>query len=173
MTLIPPWAKVLAALVLVALIFGAGWMVRGWRADAAISAIKTANALEQKRLSDAATEASEKARKIEKDWQGKLAERDDQHLKEMQDAKQENERLRASVDAGVVQLRIRAKCPATAAGNVRNAAPAPGVDDGSTVELDAGSRQHYFALRAGIQHDREMILGLQGYVRDVCLTPRQ
>lgn len=173
MTLIPTWAKALAAFVLVALIFGAGWMVRGWRADAEISRIKAADALEQKRLSDAATEASEKARKTEKDWQAKLAERDEQHLKEMQNAKQENERLRAAVDAGVVQLRVRAKCPAAPASVVRSAAPAPGVDDGGTVELDAGARQHYFALRAGIKRDREMILGLQDYVRDVCLTPRQ
>ncbi|ACR15068.1 Rz-like phage lysis protein [Burkholderia phage BcepIL02] len=171
--MIPTQAKAIAALAVAALLFGAGWMVRGWRADAEVSALKADHALEAKRLSDAATEASEKARQIESDWQQSVAELDRQHTKEMQDAKQENERLRAAVDAGAVQLRVRAKCPAAPARDVRGAAAAPGVDDDGTVELDAGARQHYFALRDGIKHDREVILGLQGYVRDVCLAPRQ
>ena len=155
-----------------ALLFGAGWMVRGWRADAEISALNASHAREKQELSDAATEASEKARKTEADWKRSVEELDRKHLKEMEDAKQENERLRAAVDAGTVQLRIRAKCPAGSAGVPRPAGAASSVDAG-TIELDAGARQHYFALRAGIEHDRQMILGLQTYVRDVCLAPRE
>jgi prophage endopeptidase len=171
-----PWA-VLGAIVAAAACLAAGmWVgvdVEHARRVAEVNALKAQYALEKKALSDAATEASEKARKIEADWQQSVADLDRQHTKEMQDAKQENERLRAAVDAGAVQLRVRAKCPAAPAGDVRSAAAAAGVDDDGTVELDAGARQHYFALRDGIKHDREVILGLQGYVRDVCLAPRQ
>jgi prophage endopeptidase len=173
--MIPPQVKLIASLVgaalLVAILFGAGWTVRGWRADAAIEQIKAEDAATAKRLSDAATEASEQARQTERQWVQKVSDLDEQHAKELNDAKQENDRLRAAVDAGSVRLRVHAKCVAAAASSsVPASAAAASVDDGSTVELDAGARQDYFALRAGIEHDQKLILGLQSYVRGVCLA---
>jgi prophage endopeptidase len=163
-------ASLVGAALVIALLFGAGWTVRGWRADAAINELKAQQVSDLKKLSDAAEAASEKARHTEEQWQQNVADLDAQHAKELNDAKQENDRLRAAVDAGTVQLRVHAKCSAVS-NSVPASAAASGVADGSTVELDSAARQDYFALRAAIKHDQAEILGLQDYVRGVCLAP--
>lgn len=162
--------RLIAVAVVAFLLAGAGWMARGWQADADIWQLKEEHARDLKAISDKATEAAETARQQEENWQAKVAELDRKHSEEMQNAKQENDRLRAAVDDGAVRLRVRASCPASS-GNMPNSTAAAGKPDGASVELDASARPDYFALRSGIEADREKIIGLQRYITDVCQAP--
>ncbi|MBK5525327.1 lysis protein [Pseudomonas sp. TH06] len=93
-----------------------------------------------------------------------LAERDaidQRNTKELTDALTENKRLRRSVGDGTGRLHVRAICPA-AAGTAR-------VADARRAELAADARPDYFTLRDQLALSRQMILGLQQYVRGVCL----
>lgn len=151
-------------------LFGVGWTVRGWRADAQINALKTSHVVQLKRLSDEAISASESARRLEEKWQKSNAALTQRYVQEMSDEKEENKRLHAAVDAGAVQLRIHARCP-TDRSEVPQTASSSNMADGSAIELDASARKSYFVLRGSIQHDQQMIFGLQQYVRDICFTP--
>lgn len=97
-----------------------------------------------------------------------LADRDAIDLKrtlELNDERTKNSGLRLAVDAGLSRLRLNATCstPATPA------ASAGGVADAATAELTADARQNYFTLRDQLALSRQMILGLQDHVRQVCL----
>ncbi|MGP3790293.1 lysis protein [Pseudomonas sp. B392_1p] len=86
---------------------------------------------------------------------------DTKHTKELDDAKADNDRLRAAVAAGQQRLRVNATCPATSSSGR--------VVDAGTAELTPQARQDYFALRDELALSRQMILGLQDYVGTVCL----
>ncbi|PTT69343.1 lysis protein [Pseudomonas sp. HMWF007] len=99
-----------------------------------------------------------------------LAERDaidQRNTKELTDALTENKRLRRSVGDGTGRLHVRAICPA--AGSVPAAAGTARVADAGRAELAADARPDYFTLRDQLALSRQMILGLQQYVRGVCL----
>lgn len=98
-----------------------------------------------------------------------LAERDaidQRNTKELTDALTENERLRRAVSDGSGRLLVRAACPA--GGSVPATAGAARVVDAERPELAADARPDYFTLRDQLALSRQMILGLQQYVRDVC-----
>ncbi|TMU70536.1 lysis protein [Pseudomonas fluorescens] len=97
-----------------------------------------------------------------------LAERDaidQRNTKELTDALTENERLRRAIGDGTGRLHVRATCPA--AGSVPAAGTAR-VADAGRAELAADARPDYFTLRNQLALSRQMILGLQQYVRGVC-----
>ena len=97
-----------------------------------------------------------------------LADRDAIDLKrtlELNDERTKNNDLRLAVDAGISRLRLNATCSAPAT----PAASAGGVADAATAELTADARQDYFTLRDQLALSRQMILGLQDHVRQVCL----
>ncbi len=104
-----------------------------------------------------------------------LAERDEidqRNTTELNNALTENDRLRRSVDDGTDRLRIRATCPAS--GSVSATAKAPGLADAGSAELAADARLDYFTLRDQLALSRQMILGLQDYIRQVVQrTPAQ
>ncbi|MDL5601655.1 lysis protein [Bacillus subtilis] len=91
---------------------------------------------------------------------------DQRNTKELTDARTENERLRRAVDDGSRRLRIRATCPVS--GSVSAAAGPGRVADAGTAELAADARPDYFTLRDQLAQSRQMIVGLQQYVRGVC-----
>ncbi|WP_434707782.1 lysis protein [Pseudomonas sp. R1-1] len=98
-----------------------------------------------------------------------LAERDaidQRNTKELTDALTENERLRRAVSDGSGRLLVRATCPAT--GSVPAAAGTARMADAGRAELAADARPDYFTLRNQLALSRQMILGLQQYVRGVC-----
>ncbi|WP_025111127.1 lysis protein [Pseudomonas sp. H1h] len=98
-----------------------------------------------------------------------LAERDaidQRNTKELTDARTENERLRRAVDDGTRRLRIRATCPAS--GSLPTATGPGRVADAGTAELAPDARPDYHTLRDQHALSRQMILGLQQYVRGVC-----
>jgi prophage endopeptidase len=97
-----------------------------------------------------------------------LAARDDIDRTRTQDlnhARTEIDTLRLAVADGRQRLRINATC--SAAGTEK--ASAGGVADAGTAELAADARPDYFTLRDQLALSKQMILGLQDYVHQVCL----
>ncbi|CAI8979570.1 prophage endopeptidase [Pseudomonas sp. IT-P100] len=90
-----------------------------------------------------------------------------QRTQELTNARTEIETLRAAVDDGRQRLRIKATCSATAPANAN--AGAGSVADAGTAELAADARSDYFTLRDQLALSKQMILGLQDYVHQVCL----
>ncbi|MFK3970200.1 lysis system i-spanin subunit Rz [Pseudomonas sp. NPDC087358] len=89
---------------------------------------------------------------------------DQQHTKELNLANAQILDLRRDVDDGRQRLLIRATCrPAPAA----NATGTTGVADAGSAELAADARSDYFTLRGQLALSRQMILGLQDYIRQV------
>jgi len=155
-------AKAIVALVAAALLFGAGWMVRGWRADAAISTI-TAD------YDRRAVDASEKARQAEERMRGKVAELD-QLQKDIEHAKAENASLRADLASGNKRVLVRASCPAS--GGVPETSGAARVDDAAGyAELDGKVAERLFGIAGDGDSEIRKLNALQQYVREVCLAP--
>ena len=97
-----------------------------------------------------------------------LAARDAIDLKrtlELDHERASNLELRRAVDDGRQRLRVNATC--SAAGTAK--ASAGGVADADTAELAADARSDYFTLRDQLALSKQMILGLQDYVHQVCL----
>ena len=97
-----------------------------------------------------------------------LADRDAIDLKrtlELDHERASNLELQRSVDDRRQRLRINATC--SAAGTEKTSAG--GVADAKTAELAADARPDYFTLRDQLSLSKQMILGLQDYVHQVCL----
>ena len=97
-----------------------------------------------------------------------LAERDaidQRNTQELIDARTKNDRLRGAVDDGTGRLHVRAAC--SAGGSVPATAGAARVVDAERRELAADARPDYFTLRDQLALSRQMILGLQDYIRQV------
>lgn len=97
-----------------------------------------------------------------------LADRDAIDLKrtlELADERASNLELRQSVDDRRQRLRINATC--SAAGPEK--ASSGGVADAAAAELATDARPDYFTLRDQLALSKQMILGLQDYVHQVCL----
>jgi prophage endopeptidase len=96
-----------------------------------------------------------------------LAARDQLDLKHMQELNRANTEildLRRDVDDGRKRLSVRATCrPAAHAGTTS----AAGVADAGSAELAADARPDYFTLRGQLALSKQMILGLQDYIRQV------
>lgn len=89
-----------------------------------------------------------------------LSELDRKNTEALNNAREENDRLAAAVDAGNKRVYVKASCPKPTASSVAN---------GNAAELDSVARQDYFRLRKQMIEVRQQVLGLQDYVRDVCL----
>lgn len=89
---------------------------------------------------------------------------DQQHTEELSHARAENDRLRADVAAGSRRLLVKAACQAVPADS-----GTAGVADAGAAELAADARPDYHALRNELALSRQMVLGLQQYVREVCV----
>ncbi|MDF2640959.1 MAG: lysis protein [Pseudomonas sp.] len=83
---------------------------------------------------------------------------------ELTDARTEIDALRLDVADGRQRLRVKATCSTPS-----NATGAGGVADAGTAELAADARPDYFTLRDQLALSKQMILGLQDYVSQVCL----
>lgn len=81
----------------------------------------------------------------------------------------ETKRLQRAVADRDQRLLVHATCPA-----VSGAAGTAGLADAGAAELTADARSAYFTLRDELARSREMILGLQDYIRRVVQdTPAQ
>jgi prophage endopeptidase len=84
---------------------------------------------------------------------------------ELNHARTEIDTLRLAVADGRQRLRIKATCSVT----TPDTTGAGGVADAGTAELAADARPDYFTLRDQLALSKQMILGLQDYVHQVCL----
>lgn len=89
-----------------------------------------------------------------------LSELDRKNTEALNNAREENDRLAAAVDNGNKRVYVKASCPKPTSASVVN---------GSAAELDRIARQDYFRLRKQMIEVRQQVVGLQDYVRDVCL----
>lgn len=89
-----------------------------------------------------------------------LSELDRKNTEALNNAREENDRLAAAVNSGNRRVYVKASCPKPTS---------TGVANGSAAELDSVARQDYFRLRKQMIEVRQQVLGLQDYVRDVCL----
>ncbi|NAO27675.1 lysis protein [Pseudomonas syringae pv. dysoxyli] len=97
---------------------------------------------------------------------------DTHHTEELNRARAQINTLQLAVADGRYRLRIKAFCPAMpgAAGTTGTT----GLADAGSAELAADARSDYFTLRDELALSRQMILGLQDYIRQVVQrTPAQ
>lgn len=90
---------------------------------------------------------------------------DRNRTQELNDARTEIDTLRLDVADGRQRLRFKATCRVT----TPDTTGAGGVADAGTAELAADARSDYFTLRDQLALSKQMILGLQDYVHQVCL----
>ncbi|HIB5183213.1 TPA: lysis protein [Escherichia coli] len=124
------------------------------------------NAITYKAQRDNVSEKLNQATAIITDMQIRqrdVAALDAKYLKELADAKAENDALRDDVAAGRRRLHIKAICP-----SVREATIASGVDDASSPRLTDTAQRDYFVLRERIETITNQLNGLQEYVRSQC-----
>jgi prophage endopeptidase len=94
---------------------------------------------------------------------------DTQRTEALTRAFNETKRLQRAVADRDQRLLVHATCSV-----VPNAAGTAGLADAGTAELTADARSAYFTLRDELARSRQMILGLQDYIRRVVLgTPAQ
>ena len=148
----PPVIPILVAL---AVGFGTGWTVNGWRGQAKWSEREAA-------WSAATATAVMQAREREQVLADAIAIIDAENTTERTKAHAENDRLRAAVDAGAQRLHVRATCPAA---DVPATTSGAGVDHGAGAELAADARPDYFALRAGLIDVERRLAACQGILR--------
>ena len=99
-----------------------------------------------------------------------LAARDANDLKhtlELNDALDHNKSLQRAVDDGRQRLLVKAHCPTAVPG----ATSTGGMADAGPAELAADARSDYFTLRNQLALTRQMVLGLQDYIRTVVQRP--
>lgn len=165
------WAVIGLSLALAAALGVAGVQtVRLAGAEAAHSATKAKHADVLRGISDLTTKAAQAVAADQAANQKKLAQIDEERTKEKTHAITENDRLRRAVVDGTRRLRIAASCPARG-GDVPAPASAAGMDAPATVELAPEAGQAVLDLRADLIAERAALIGLQGYVRELCLSP--
>jgi len=131
--------KVYASLIALALGFGGGWMVNGWRLDAKAQAERLGAAKATIRLTDG------------------LAATNDENLAKLEKSQNETNRLRDCLRTGTCGLRIHTICPTTA--------PSASVDTGEGAELAEPARRAYFALRDAIDKHQAQLDACQDQLR--------
>lgn len=155
------WLYPLAAVLLLAGGFGAGWTVQGWHLGERIAGIERDHVA-------AAQQAEAAARKAEAALQAQVAAIDKDKTEEVEDAREQNRRLAAAVAAGDRRLRVqvRSACP----GGVPQPANGAGLGAVAAAELGPDARQAYLALRAGLIETEGRLSACQGILRQ--LAPR-
>ncbi|CAM6936115.1 lysis protein [Escherichia coli] len=89
---------------------------------------------------------------------------DAKYLKELADAKAENDALRDDVAAGRRRLHIKAVCQ-----SVREATTASGVDNATSPRLADTAERDYFTLRERLMTMQMQLEGAQQYITEQCL----
>ena len=96
-----------------------------------------------------------------------VADIDAKYTRELTDAKATIDQLERRVIAGNQRLRVNASCK-----SVSNITTASSLDDASRAGLTDTAQRDYFTLRKRIETARSQIAGLQDYIRNVCLAPK-
>ncbi|WP_420029706.1 lysis protein [Moellerella wisconsensis] len=92
-----------------------------------------------------------------------LHELDTKHTTELTNAKAEIDQLRIAAERNPERVYIRASCPKNEANSTAS------LDDGATARPTDTAIGNYWLLRQRIAESKQMILGLQDYIRTECL----
>ncbi|MEY0031252.1 lysis protein [Providencia rettgeri] len=92
-----------------------------------------------------------------------LHELDTKHTTELTNAKAEIDQLRIAAERNPERVYIRASCPKVETNSTS------GLDDGATARPTDSAIGNYWLLRQRIAESKQMILGLQDYIRTECL----
>ncbi|WP_272572425.1 lysis protein [Providencia sp. PROV258] len=91
-----------------------------------------------------------------------LHELDTKHTTELTNAKAEIDQLRIAAERNPERVYIRASCPKGETNSTSS------VDDGTTARPTDSAVRNYWLLRQRIAESKQMILGLQDYIRTEC-----
>ncbi|MBI6732301.1 lysis protein [Pseudomonas amygdali] len=125
-------------------------------------------------LADATAElhTEREAARLARDQLAARDQLDTHHTEELNRARAQINTLQLAVADGSYRLRIKAFCPAMP--GTAGTAGTTGLADAGSAELAADARSDYFTLRDELALSRQMILGLQDYIRQVVQrTPAQ
>ncbi|BBG61281.1 lysis protein [Providencia rustigianii] len=103
---------------------------------------------------------------INKDYEKRintLHKLDTKHTQELTNAKAEIDQLRIAAKRNPERVYIRASCPKGDANSTSD------MDDGATARPTDSAIRNYWLLRQRIAESKQMILGLQDYIRTECL----
>lgn len=103
--------------------------------------------------------------KINKDYQERvqaLHELDIRHTQELANAKIEIDELRVAAERNPERVYIKASCPKVETDSTS------GLDDATTARPTDSAIRNYWLLRERIAESKQMILGLQDYIRTEC-----
>ncbi|MEQ5183161.1 lysis protein [Providencia alcalifaciens] len=92
-----------------------------------------------------------------------LHELDTKHTTELTNAKAEINQLRIAAERNPERVYIKASC------KKNEGTTAPGLDDGITARPTDSAIGNYWLLRQRVAESKQMILGLQDYIRTECL----
>ncbi len=93
-----------------------------------------------------------------------LHELDIKHTQELTNAKAEIDQLRIAAERNPERVYIRASCPK---GETDSSS---GLDDGATARPTDSAIGNYWLLRERIAESKQMILGLQDYIKEECVN---
>lgn len=103
---------------------------------------------------------------INKDYQSRITrlnQLDIRHSQELASAKNEIDTLRNAVNSGSKRVYIKAECPKSTTTSTAS------MDDATTARPTDSAIGNYWLLRQRIAESKQMILGLQDYIRTECL----
>ncbi len=125
--------------------------------------VKRINTLTEKNKELTATLEEQKA--INTDYQvriERLNQLDTRHTQELDNAKNEINRLRDISERNPERVYIKANCPKSTSN------PTTSLDDANTARPTDTAIRNYWLLRERIAQSEQVILGLQDYIRQEC-----
>ncbi|MFJ5472756.1 lysis protein [Pectobacterium carotovorum] len=141
------------------------WWITSTSYDTDIATLKIEHALVLKSVSDKAAADSEAARNREHGFQQQIAALDARYTKDREDAKRENERLRADIVSGKRRVQFASAALATcelSSGAVRSAS---GMGNATGVQLSTTAGRNILDIRTGINDDQAKLIYLHEYIR--------
>lgn len=147
-------SAIISAVVICALVC-LGWAVNHYRDNAITYKDQRDKAAEQLSLANATiTDMTIRQRNV--------AALDAKYTKELADANETIESLRADVSAGRKRLQVSATCPKPSTGT-------GSMGDGESPRLTADAELNYYRLRSGIDKVTAQVNYLQEYINTQCL----
>ena len=162
--------KLAAIGVALALAFGAGWVVQGWRKDVQLQEQRTQHARTLQDVAEKTAAARDAVQKQERQMAAQLAELDKQKMEEINAAKSETNRLRRCIAAGTCGVRLISTAGTASSRGAADAA-APGMDNEATA-IHGDLQQRVLDLRDAIVEESAALEYLQGYAKQ-CLAGAQ
>ena len=153
--------KLIALAVVMAAVFGAGYAFRGIE----VSALQAEHAQQMQAIS---AEAARKAQELQAEQERHVADVaaiDAKHYQELEDAKEEIDRLASDVVAGTRRLSISAKCPRIT--GVPEASTSASVGDAAGARLTEDAERNYWRLTSGIETVTKQLRACQDYAKSL------